>query len=247
MLAANYIDVDQQSPEWMEMRKGMATGSMSRHATAKLAASPSLAKKCQDGKHETCQASHCICSCHGPRNFYQKCRQDYLEDVVTTRITGVMSDRYVSKAMEEGIEREPDALMAYEDATGEMVLPGGFVYHPDIEWFGTSPDGLIGASIVIEAKCPTQTTHFRYLREHKESIAKGLQYVPEDYLPQIKSHLSCTGRSVCHFISFNPHFPKHMRLLVSAWDRDNGAIAEQDAEICKFLKEAAEMEKEWKA
>lgn len=248
MLADNYIDVEQLSPEWFEMRKGMVTGSMVKHAVAKLATAPSLTKKCKEGKHETCAAAHCTCSCHpeGPR-LYQQCREDYMDDIVATRITGRMPDRYVSKAMEEGIEREPDALMAYEEAMGEMVLPGGFVYHPEINWYGTSPDGFVGDLVVIEAKCPSQTTHMRYLREAKAAKANGIDYVPEEYLPQVKAHLSCSGRLICHFISFNPHFPKHMRLLVTHWERDKEMIAQQDAEVVKFLGEAEKLEVEMKA
>lgn len=224
MLPANYVEVDQQSPEWFQMRQGMCTGSMVKNAIAKMVR-----------QNKT-----------GP-TLYQKCREDYMIDIVTTRITGRMSDRYVSKAMEEGIEREPDALMAYEEFTGSMVVPGGFVFHPEIEWFGTSPDGLVDTDIVVEAKCPTQATHFRYLNEHREAEKNGLQYVPEEYLPQVKAHLSCSGRQACMFISFNPDFPKHMRLLVSPWERDKGAISEQDSEVAKFLDEAKKLEEEWRA
>ena len=219
MLADNYIDVVQGSPEWMEMRKGMGTGSMIRHAIAKMKRQP------KEGV------------------AYMQCREDYMIDIVTTRLTGRMSDRYVSKAMEEGIEREPDALMAYESATGEMVVPGGFVYHPQIEWYGTSPDGLIGSDIVVEAKCPTQATHMRYIAEYMDAKKNGLQYVPEEYLPQVKAHLGCcTGRAQCHFVSFHPDFPKNLRLLISPWDRDDEMIAAQEREVCKFLDEAKQME-----
>lgn len=220
MLAVNYVDVEQQSPEWFEMRKGMVTGSMVRNAIARMKKQP------KDGV------------------AYMQCREDYMVDIVTTRITGEMSARYVSKAMEEGIEREPDALQAYEAKTGEMVIPGGFIYHPEIQWYGTSPDGLVGDDIVIEAKCPTQATHARYIREYLQAIKKGIQYVPEEYVPQVKSHLGCSNRSLCHFISFNPGFPKGSRLLISPWSRDKGAIAAQEAEVALFLNEAEQMERE---
>lgn len=222
MLADNYIEVEQQSPEWFEMRKGMVTGSMVRHAIGKKKRQPK----------------------EGPTEYLQL-REDYMIDIVTTRITGTMSDRYVSKAMEEGIERESDALIEYEEHCGVMVAPGGFVYHPVIEWYGTSPDFLVGDQIVGEAKCPTQATHLRYISEYMAAKKNGLEYVPEEYLPQVKSHLSCCrDRQVCHFISFNPLFPKHLRLLISEWHRDNGMIAEQDREVCKFLDEAKQMQEE---
>lgn len=218
MLAANYIEVEQQSPEWFEMRKGLVTGSMVRQAIAKMKKQPK----------------------EGP-TAYMQCREDYMVDIVTTRITGKMSSRYVSKAMEEGIEREPDALMAYEDLLGEMALPGGFVYHPTIKWYGTSPDGLVGEHVVLEAKCPTQATHLRYVIEYRDAKAKGLPYAPEEYLPQIKAHLACTGRDVCHFISFHPDFPRNLRLLVSEWPADREMLEQQDTEVIKFLDEADAM------
>lgn len=219
MLPANYVDVEQQSPEWFEMRKGCVTGSMVKQAIAKMKKQP------KEGV------------------AYMQCREDYMLDIVTTRITGRMSDRYVSKAMEEGIEREPDALLAYEEKMGCMVLPGGFVFHPEIEWYGTSPDGLVGDDIVIEAKCPTQATHVRYVTEYLEAKDYGVQYVPEEYLPQVKAHLVCTGRSICHFVSFNPEFPANLRLVVSEWSRDKEMLAAQDLEVKKFLADAESMER----
>lgn len=243
MLPANYIDVEQQSPEWMEMRKGCVTGSMVKNVVAKLATIPSLSKKCMDGKHETCKAAHCNCTCHGERAFYQECRENYMVDIVTTRITGRMSDRYVSKAMEDGVEREPTAIAEYEVRQGVMTEPIGIVFHPDIQWYASSPDFLLGSDIVGEAKCPTASTHMRYILEYLDAKEKGLEYVPDEYLPQVKAHLACTGRPLCHFISFHPDFPENTQLLVSPYRRDKGAIEAQDAEVVKFLAEAAELEK----
>ena len=220
MLAANYIDVEQQSPEWLEMRKGMVTGSMVRHAVSKMKTQPK----------------------NGP-TAYMQFREDYLEDIVTTRLTGDMPDRYVSKAMKEGVELESSAIAEYEMRQGVMVESIGFVFHPTIQWYGSSPDGLLGSDIVIEAKCPTQATHLRYLREYVDAKEKGLEYIPDEYKAQVKAHLSCTERPMCHFISFHPRFPKHLRLLVSPYRRDKGAIAEQDAEVQKFLDEAASLER----
>lgn len=247
MLPVNYIEVEQQSPEWLEMRKGMVTASMVKHAVAKLATVPSIAKKCADGKHEACAARHCTCQCHGVRTFYQQCREDYMFDVVATRITGEMPDRYVSKAMQEGTNNEPLALAAYENLRDVMVEPIGFVFHPRIKWYGASPDGLLGSDIVIEAKCPTQATHMRYWMEFRDAQAKGLDYVPEEYLEQVKSQLSCTERPMCHFVSYHPKFPESRQLLVSEWRRDKGKIAEQEAEVEKFLVEAEEFTQDFMA
>lgn len=221
MLADNYVEVEQQSPEWMEMRKGCVTGSMVRHAIGKKKRQP------KDGSSE-----------------YLQLREDYMIDIVTTRITGRMSDRYVSKAMQEGVEREPDAIIAYEERFDVMVSPGGLVYHPEIDFYATSPDGLVGDNIVFEAKCPTQATHMRYINEFCEAAKNGIPWVPEEYVPQVKAHLACTGREFCHFVSFNPDFPKNLRLLVSFWPHDKEMLEAQDAEVRKFLDEAAKMEQD---
>jgi hypothetical protein len=220
-LPVNYIDVEQQSPEWHEMRKGCVTGSMVKNTCAKMAVQPK----------------------NGPTK-YKQCREDYMIDVVTTRLTGRMAERYVTKAMEDGIEREVLAISEYETRRRVMTEPIGIVFHPSIEWYASSPDFLLGTDIVGEAKCPTEATHLRYILEARDAKAKGLDYVPEEYLPQVKAHLSCTDRPLCHFVSYNPHFPTHLQLLVTEWRRDHQMVAEQDAEVVKFLAEAAVMEKE---
>lgn len=225
MTTANLVyDLEQGGPEWLEMRKGMATGSMIRHATGKMKRQPK----------------------EGPTAYLQG-RENYMIDIVTTRLTGSMSDRYVSTAMEEGTEREPLAISAYEQNQDVMVEPIGFAFHPTIKWFGASPDGVIGSDIVLEVKCPTQATHVRYWLEFKDAQSKGLEYVPEEYLPQVKSEISCTERHICHFVSYHPYFPENLQLLISPYHRDKGMIEEQDREVEKFLNEAAELEAQLRA
>jgi hypothetical protein len=224
-MGANVIyDLAQQSPEWMEMRKGMCTGSMVRHAIAKMKRQPK----------------------EGP-TVYMQCREDYMIDIVTTRITGRMSDRYVSKAMEDGIERESIAVAKYEHVMGVEVENVGFAFHPQMEWYGASPDGLVGSDIVLEVKCPTAATHIRYILEAQDAKAKQIAYVPEEYLPQVKAEIACTERLACHFVSYNPDFPKNLQLLICEWRRDREMIEQQDAEVRKFLDEATQLEKQLKA
>lgn len=220
MLPANFIEIEQLSPEWLEMRKGMVTASMVRNVVAKM-------KRQKEGDPVK----------------YQQCREDYMIDIVTTRLTGNMSDRYVSKAMQDGIEREPLAIAAYENRLNYIVEPMGFVFHPTIEWYGCSPDGLVGSDICIEAKCPTQATHLRYILEYRDAKAKGLDYAPEEHLPQIKALIGCTERPICHFVSYHPEFPDKLKLLVSPWKRDKGMIDQQETEVEKFLAEAETLEK----
>lgn len=61
-------------------------------------------------------------------------------------------------ATEWGREHEPDAIVAYEQHTGEPVFYAGdaqrFVPHPKVGWLGCTPDGVSGDGAVIETKCP---------------------------------------------------------------------------------------------
>jgi putative phage-type endonuclease len=231
MLVENVL---QQSADWHEMRKGMITGSMVGDAIAKMATQPHLTKKCEQGKHGTCEAGYCNCSCHGarPGTLYQKCREDYMWDLVATRLTGQMPDRYVSRAMEFGTEHEPEAIAAYESKMGCMVEPVGFAFHPTIQWFGASPDGLVGDDGCIEVKCPNSATHLSY-------ILDGC--VPDDYLPQMKAVMACAERKWCDFVSFDPRMPKSLRLFVRRLERDQPMIDELEAEVVKFLAEVEQM------
>ena len=223
-------DLIQQSPEWMEMRKGMVTGSMVGDAIAKMATQPRLTKKCAQGKHETCEAGYCNCSCHGriPGALYQKCRENYMWDLVATRLTGMMPDRFVSRAMEFGIEHEATAVAAYEEHVNGLVESVGFAFHPEIKWFGSSPDGLLDDGC-IEVKCPNSATHLRY-------IVDGC--VPDEHIPQMKAVMSCTERQWCDFVSFDPRMPKELRLFVRRLERDEPMIREMEEEVVKFLTEA---------
>ena len=113
---------------------------------------------------------------------YSAARDKYLMDVVIERLTGRASENYVSPAMEYGIETEPLARAAYEIAEDVEVYPGGLAYHPTIEWFSASPDGLVGAEGLLEVKCPNTSTHLAYLLEGEIP----LNYMPIDADPRDK-------------------------------------------------------------
>jgi predicted phage-related endonuclease len=149
-------------------------------------------------------------------------------DVAVTRLTGLMPDRYVSKAMEYGIEYEPLARAAYEKRFDVDVKEVGFAIHPKIDWFGASPDGLVGNDGVLEIKCPNSATHLSYLMD-------GV--VPEDYLPQMKAEMLCAERQWCDFVSFDPRMPKHLRLFVRRLERDEPMLRQLEEEVEKFLNE----------
>lgn len=196
--------LEQHSPEWFQMRQGMATGSMMADVVTK--------KKRGDG--------------------YYAAREDYMIDLAVTRLTGLMPDRYVSKAMEFGTENEPRGRAAYEMHCDVMVEEVGFAFHPHIKWFGSSPDGLVGSEGVLEVKCPNSATHLGYILGN---------VVPEQYIPQMKSHMLCAERQWCDFVSFDPRMPKHLQLFVRRLDREEKMLMELEMEVEKFLGELDEL------
>ena len=90
-----------------------------------------------------------------------KSRQDLIDTLIAERATGVAQSSGTTWAMQWGIDHEAEAREAYEAATGEMVDLVGFIPHPDIPWFGASPDGLVGSDGLVEIKCPQTVTHLR--------------------------------------------------------------------------------------
>jgi putative phage-type endonuclease len=196
------VDVIQGTDEWLAMRAGMFTASRAKVLT-----------KTKAGK-------------------YSEKRDSYLMEVVMGRLTGLNPEAYVSAAMEWGIQNEPLAKAAYENLKDVVVEPGGFAIHPKIEFFGASPDGLIGNDGLLECKCPNTVTHLEYL-------LAGV--VPDDYKPQMLAQMACTGRQWCDFVSYDPRLPKKLRLFVKRLERDEKAISEMESEVTKFLSEVDDL------
>lgn len=129
------IEVEQQTPEWLQMRVGMVTAS--RVAD--------IIKKRQRGTGEL------------------ECRAAYRTEIITECLTGRSADHYVTPAMEWGIDHEPVARAAYEMRLDREIAPGGFAIHDEIARFGASPDGLIGEDGLVEIKCPLTATHVNWI------------------------------------------------------------------------------------
>lgn len=156
----------QNTAEWLQQRCGFLTGS--RIATA-------MERK-KDGSPT-------------------KASEDIARGLLAERMTGdAMPSGYVSDEMRRGIDKQPDAQMAYEAWTGNIVDLVGFIEHPSIQWLGVSPDGLVDDDGLVEFKCPKTTTHLGY---------RMAGVVPEEYEPQMLLQLACTRRKWCDFVSFD--------------------------------------------
>lgn len=160
-------------------------------------------------------------------------RRKLMFDLLAERMSGVAVEHYVTPAMEWGIAHQADATAAYEAETGELVGPEVFVLHPSIDWFGATPDGLVGSGGLIEIKCPT-TPKFLAWRMAGE--------VPEEHRPQMLAQLACTGRQWVDFVAFDPRVQKGPQLFIRRFQPERAEIERIEAGARDFLAELTAME-----
>jgi hypothetical protein len=180
------IDVPQRSPEWFAARAGRLTASCAKHLLSK-----------------------------GKGSAEAVGRRDTRDRLVVERLTGRPVDTgngFQNDAMEWGEDTEAEARLRFESLTGELVTQVGFLAHTEL-MAGGSPDGVIGDFAgLLEIKCPTISTHMRYVRGPKE--------VPADHLPQLLHMLWLTQCDYIDFFSFDPRFPAHLQTFLVRLKRE---------------------------
>jgi putative phage-type endonuclease len=152
-------------------------------------------------------------------------RADYRIELVSERLSGLATEKYVTFAMKEGTRLEPQARTEYELATDVLCDQVGFAIHPAMDFSGASPDGLVGKDGGVEIKCPTRTTHIEYLMA-------GI--VPPEYEPQMVWNMVCCERMWWDFVSYCPDFPEPLNMFTIRLHRDEARIDVIDAEVRKF-------------
>lgn len=85
-----------------------------------------------------------------------------------------------------GKENEDKARTAYECVSGAFVARTGFWVHPEFDWLGASPDGLVNGAGLVELKCP----------------AKLPEAVPLHHRIQCLIQLAVTGRQWCDYLAW---------------------------------------------
>lgn len=159
-------------------------------------------------------------------------RKKYKIELLAERLTGDAVPHYVNDFMRWGSEQEPHAKAAYEAATDRMIRDCRYIPHPEIEFFGGTPDGLLEADSIIEFKCPQTTTMLKW------KLAGG---VPEDHQAQILAYLACTRREHAVFAAFDPRLPERQRLHIVEWTPDPAEIAAVEGAARQFLAEVDAM------
>lgn len=156
-------------------------------------------------------------------------RAAYFNELVAERITKRPQDWKEIRSLTERAELEPDARACYSFYTGNEVEIVGYVKHPEIDYFGASPDGLVGRDGMIEIKALDAANHIR--------LISGDDSVMFDYLPQVHSGMACTKRKWCDFVAFNPTMPEDMKLFVRTIQRDDDCISQIELAVKQFLAE----------
>ena len=111
---------------------------------------------------------------------------------------GVESEFAGNIATEYGTLHEPLATMDYMSLSGNMVQECGFYVHPEHDWLGASPDGLIDDCGVVEVKCPFGQ------RNKNPPEFKTCADQPH-YFAQVQMEMACTGRQWCDFYQWAKH------------------------------------------
>jgi predicted phage-related endonuclease len=168
------------TPEWVAARRGCLTASRMKHALDILKSGKSGAD-----------------------------RQRYLMELVAERMTGNAVDHFVTDAMQHGIDNEAPAVRTYELQTGIKCNIAWFYLHDTIDFFGASPDRLIGTDGLVEVKCPSTTKYIGWLRDGE---------IPEEHLPQILAQLAVTQRKWCDFVAYDPRVVLGPKLFVKRYE-----------------------------
>lgn len=155
-------------------------------------------------------------------------RRKLMFELLAERMTGIAVDHFVTPAMQWGLDNQADAIAEYETLTGELVGPEVFVLHPEIDFAGATPDGLVNHDGLLEVKCPTTPKHLTWLTAGE---------VPDEHKPQMLFQLACTRRQWVDFVSFDPRIKGKARLLVRRFEPHIDEIKKVEDGVRQFLDE----------
>lgn len=164
-------------------------------------------------------------------------RKNYMMQLLCERLTGVPGGPDLSRnaAVQNGIEKEPFARMAYELERSVITEESGLIEHPRIAGFGASPDGLVGDRGLIEIKCPNTANHVAVMQSGKHD---------PQYEWQMLAQMACTGRDWVDFVSFDDRLPEPLQYVCYRYERDDVRIRAMESEVAAFLEELAALEAE---
>ena len=110
-----------------------------------------------------------------------------------------------SIVLDYGTDNEPNGLLEYMIAMGNVVQETGYWQHDALDWIGGSPDGLVGEDGLVEIKCPFNKRLF--------------DEVPPHYYCQVNALMEITGRQWCDLACWTPEGVRIWRVRANheAW------------------------------
>jgi hypothetical protein len=196
------IQAEQRSTAWFQSRAGRVTGSRAKDVVDFL----------KSGKESAD-------------------RRDYRIEKVAEILSGRVEDddSYKGAVVQRGIDKEPDALAAYEVLTGNIARRTGFLAH-NVHRAGCSLDGHVGDFAgLLEVKCPKTATHLTWIRA-------GV--VPAMHLPQILHNLwMVPSAQWLDFLSFDDRLPADLQAFLVRVKREDVDLAGYEKAVLKFLAE----------
>lgn len=159
------FDVEQRSPEWLELKRGKVSGTRLKEMFSSTWLS---------------LIDELIAEIYG---------------------TGTPKEFHINEEMQRGIDYEPIAKQAYQQATFTTeIYEAGFCVSDKYDWLGLSPDGFIGFNGAIEIKCPNTKTHVKYIRQNK---------IPSEYFYQVLCYFTVNeDLQWLDFVSYDDRFPE---------------------------------------
>ncbi len=138
-----------------------------------------------------------------------------------------MGEDVHAPSLDWGNRYEPAAIANYEIENGvDVVQPEISIVHPKYDYIAVLPDGITDDA-VQEVKCPFNE------EVHQMTVLHGLG--AESHKPQIQSEIWCTGKEVCHFISYDPRYKDpEKQLIVIDVSIDPAYIEIMEAKCAKF-------------
>ena len=100
--------------------------------------------------------------------------------------------------MQRGIDLEDEGKQVFMDQQNCEIIEHGFCLHPDYDFVGGSPDGVLFNDTLFELKCPKYNTHISYLAANR---------LPPKYRFQAHGLCSILGLKEIIFVSYYPGLP----------------------------------------
>lgn len=160
-------------------------------------------------------------------------RKNLKMEILAERMTGQRAFVFINGAMKWGTDTEPAARQAYVDFTGQDVTVPGLAVSREIEYWGASPDGLVGSDGLLEIKCPTTQVYLEW-------VIGGV--VPEQHKPQMLAQMAVTGRHYCMFVAFDPRCPGERDLFIRRYEPSVFELTAVKTAARQFLAEVEQLE-----